>query len=261
MTYEFIKVERDGELGIITLNRPERSNAWNAKMRTEVAEELRTMNADDGIRAVILTGAGNAFGGGQDFSEAQQFDRTRAVEWMKEWENLYGAILGMEKPIIAALNGVAAGSAFQAALLCDIRVGHEGSRMGQTEINNGIPSVTGTWVMWDILGRARTIEMVMTGKLVDGDEAYRLGMINHLVPRDQVMAKAKEVARDLGSKPPVAMKLNKQLWRKLADPGFRQAEADGVDIQAAAFASGEPQTMMARFLEAHAARKPKEPAR
>lgn len=260
--YQFIKVDRDGDLGIVTLNRPDRSNAWNAQMRADVTEALHALNADESVRAVILTGAGDrAFGGGQDFEEAQQFDATRAVSWMKEWERLYGAILDMEKPIIAALNGVAAGSAFQAALLCDIRIGHAGSRMGQTEINNGIPSVTGTWAMWDILGRARTIEMVMTGKLVDGNEAYRLGMLNHLVPQDQVMAKAKEVARELGAKPPIAMKLNKQLWRKLSQPGFAAAEADGIEIQSAAFASGEPQAMMARFLAEHAARKPKPAAR
>lgn len=256
MVYEFIKIVREGALAIVTLNRPEKYNAWHAPMRVELANALRALNADDGVRAIILTGAGDkAFGAGQDLAEAQQFDESRAAEWMEEWRNLYGSIRALDKPIVAALNGVAAGSAFQVALLCDIRVGHVGSLMGQTEINSGIPSVTGTWVMWDVLGRARTIEMVMTGKMIDGNESHRLGLLNHLVPQDQVMAKARAVATELAAKPPIAMKLNKQRFRQLTEPGFLEAEAAGTVIQAAAFASGEPQAMMARFFAERAAKK------
>ena len=256
MGYEFVKVECEGEVAIVTLNRPEKYNAWHAPMRAEVANALRALNADDSVRAIILTGAGDkAFGAGQDLAEAQQFDESRAVEWMDEWKNLYGSVRELEKPIVAALNGVAAGSAFQVALLCDIRVGHAGSAMGQTEINSGIPSVTGTWMMWDVLGRARTIEMVMTGKMIDGEESYRLGLLNHLVPQAEVMTKAKALATELAAKPPIAMKLNKRRFRQLTEPGFLEAEAAGKVIQSEAFATGEPQAMMARFFAERAAKK------
>ena len=256
MRYEFIKVERDGEVAIVILNRPERYNAWHAPMRVELANAFRTLNADDSVRAIILTGAGDkAFSAGQDLAEAQQFDGPRAVEWMEEWRNLYGSIRELDKPIIAAINGVAAGSAFQVALLCDIRIGHPGSRMGQAEINSGIPSVTGTWLMWDVLGRARTTEMVLTGRMVDGEECYRIGLLNHLVPQDQVMAKAMEVARDLATKPPIAMKLNKRRLRQITEAGFLEAEEAGKIIHAEAFASGEPQAMMEKFFAERKARK------
>lgn len=256
MGYEFIKVERDGDVAIIILNRPERYNAWHAPMRIELANAFRSLNADDTVRAVILTGAGDkAFSAGQDLAEAQQFDGPRAAEWMEEWRNLYGAIREMDKPVIAALNGVAAGSAFQVALLCDMRIGHAGSRMGQAEINAGIPSVTGTWLMWDVLGKARTTEMVLTGEMLDGEECYRIGLLNRLVPQEQVMSKSLEMARELASKPPIAMKLNKRRLRQLTEAGFQEAEEAGKVIHAEAFASGEPQAMMERFFAERAARK------
>ena len=252
----FILVERDDAIAVVILNRPEKYNAWHAPMRAELANMLRSLNHDVSVRSIILTGAGDkAFSAGQDLAEAQQFDGQRAVEWMEEWRNLYGAIRELDKPLVAALNGVAAGSAFQVALLCDIRIGYSGSRMGQAEINSGIPSVTGTWLMWDVLGRARTTELVLTGRMMDGEEAYRLGLLHHLVPRDQVMVKAKDVARELAAKPPIAMRLNKRRFRELTEAGFLEAEAAGKAIHAEAFASGEPQAMMERFFADRATTK------
>ena len=256
MGYEFIQVERDGDVSIVILNRPEKYNAWHAPMRTELANAIRALGTDDSVRAIIITGAGDkAFSAGQDLAEAQQFDGPHAAAWMEEWRNLYGSIRELDKPIIAALNGVAAGSAFQVALLCDIRVGHPGTRMGQAEINSGIPSVTGTWLMWDILGRARTTEMVMTGRMVEGEESYRCGLLHHLVPQNQVVAKSLEIARELAAKPPIAMKLNKRRLRQLTEAGFLEAEETGKVIHAEAFASGEPRAMMQKFFAEREARK------
>lgn len=252
----FILLERDGEIAIVTLNRPEKFNAWHSPMRTQLADILRALNADDSVRAIILTGAGDkAFSAGQDLAETQQFDGARAITWMDEWSNLYGAIRYLDKPIVAALNGVAAGSAFQVALLCDLRVGHAGSRMGQPEVNNGIPSITGTWIMWEILGRARTTDLSLTGRMMEGDEAYELGLIDRLVPRDDVLATAKALAHELGAKPPHAMRLTKQFIRELTDAGFAFTEAAGKRIHEEAFASGEPQATMEKFFAERAARK------
>jgi enoyl-CoA hydratase/carnithine racemase len=256
MEYSFILVDQEDGIATVTLNRPAKYNAWHAPMRVELTAALRHLNADDTVRAVILTGAGTkAFGAGQDLAEAQEFDESRAVEWMSEWRDLYGAVRSLDKPIIAALNGVAAGSAFQVALLCDIRVGHAGSHMGQTEINSGIPSVTGTWLMWEILGRAKTIELVLTGRLLDGEESYRFGLLNYLVPADEVMPRGRAIAAELAAKPPIAMMLNKRRFRELTEAGFKDAESAGRVIQAEAFASGEPQEMMSRFFAERAAKR------
>lgn len=254
--YEFIEVSRDDTVGIITLDRPEVMNAWHAPMRRELARAFRELDADAGIRAVILTGAGDrAFSAGQDLNETRTFDEARAAEWIEEWRALYGAIRAMRKPVVAALNGVAAGSAFQVALLCDIRVGHAGSRMGQPEINAGIASTLGPWLMKEMLGLSRTIELTLSGRMMDGEECHRIGLIHHLVAPEEVRAKAMEVARALASKPEVAMRLNKQRFAEVTRAGFEEALESGSRIQKQAYASGEPQRMMEAFFAERAKRR------
>ena len=253
---QFILEERHDDVLVIRLNRPERLNAWHAPMRDELVAAFRAANQDDMVRAVVLTGTGNhAFSAGQDLSETEQFDADRAIEWLEEWRILYGSIRDMDKPVVTALNGVAAGSAFQVALLTDIRVGHTGSLMGQPEIDSGIPSTLGPWLMWDSLGWSRTVELTLTGRLMDGEECHRLGLIHYLVPEDQVLARAVELAQELAAKPPMAMKLNKQHFRALTEAGFQKAESAGARIQCEAFASGEPQAAMGRFFAERAERK------
>jgi enoyl-CoA hydratase/carnithine racemase len=208
------------------------------------------------VRAVILTGAGErAFSAGQDLSESKGFSTARAAEWIDEWRELYGNLRAMDKPVIAALNGVAAGSAFQVALLCDIRVGHAGSRMGQPEINSGIPSTLGPWIMREMLGLSRMIELTLSGRMMDGKECHEIGLIHHLVAHDQVMARATEIARQLAAQPPVAMRLNKRRFAEVTRAGFEEALAAGTRVQQDAYASGEPQRMMAAFFAERTKRK------
>lgn len=253
---EFIKVERNAGVGIITLNRPDRFNAWHTPMRHEIVATLGAFNADDGVKAVIITGSGDkAFCAGQDLAETQAYKESEADDWMNEWEQLYGALRAMEKPTIAALNGLAAGSAFQFALQCDIRVAHPGVRMGQPEINSGIPSITGVWVIQQVVSYARTVELMLTGRMVEGEECLRLGLVHHLVAQDQVIPVAMQIAHELAAKPPIVMKLNKQRLREITESGFRDAMKAGHAYHRAAFGSGEPQALMASFFAARAARK------
>jgi len=246
--WKFIKTAVESRVAVITLNRPEKLNAWNTEMRNEIIAALKEYNADSAIGAIVMTGAGDrAFCAGQDLEEAHGFDVARADEWMTEWENYYRTIRTLQKPLLMALNGVAAGSAFQVALLGDIRVGHAGSGMGQPEINSGIPSVTGPWIMKQMLGISRTIELTLTGRMMTAEEAHGLGLIHHLVPADQVMAKTLEIARELAGKPPVCMRLDKQRFAEMSEDGFNEAIAAGRRIQKEAYASGEPARMMEEF--------------
>jgi len=247
---KFIKLAVDGNVAIITLNRPEKLNAWNTEMRNEIIAALKQYDQDAAVGAIIMTGAGErAFCAGQDLEEAHGFDEHRADEWMTEWENYYRTLRSLKKPLIMALNGTAAGSAFQVALLGDIRVGHAGSRMGQPEINSGIPSVTGPWIMKQMLGLSRTIELTLTGRLMEAEETHRLGLLHHLVAPAEVMSKALEIARALAAKPPVAMRLDKQRFYEMTEPGFVDAIAAGRRIQSEAYATGEPARMMEAFFE------------
>lgn len=254
--YKFVKLATEDVVGTVTLNRPEVMNAWHSPMRKELAQALNVMNDDDSVRAVILTGAGDrAFSAGQDLNETKTFDTNRAGEWVEEWRALYSAIRGMTKPLLAALNGVAAGSAFQVALQCDIRIGHQDSRMGQPEINSGIASTLGPWLMNEMLGLSRTIELTLTGRMMSGDECHRIGLIHHLVSPGEVRSKAMEVAAELATKPPVAMRLNKQRFAEMTQAGFEDAVAAGSRNQKEAYASGEPQRMMEEFFAARVKRK------
>jgi enoyl-CoA hydratase len=248
-----ILVSRHGRVAVITLNRPARLNAWTTVMRAMIIDALQRFDADADVAAIIMTGAGDrAFSAGQDLSEAHDFDGERAVAWIKEWELYYTVLRSLKKPLVMALNGTAAGSAFQVTLLGDIRVGHPGVRMGQPEINAGIASTTGPWIMKEMLGMSRTIELTLTGRLMDADECHRIGLLHHIVPADQVFTKALEIANELAAKPPVAMRLDKQRFREMTEASFRDAIEAGARIQREAYDSGEPARMMEEFFRQRA---------
>jgi enoyl-CoA hydratase/carnithine racemase len=253
----FILTHTNGAVGVITLNRPQVLNAWHRPMRDMLVASLEAMERDEAIRAIILTGAGDrAFSAGQDLNESKTFDPNRAEGWIGEWERLYDRMRSLTKPLVVALNGVAAGSAFQVALLGDIRVGHPEVTMGQPEINSGIASVTGPWIMYEMLGIARTTDLALTGRMMDAAEAHAIGLINRLVPKERVMEEALALARGLAAKPPVAMRLTKARLREMTEPGFRETIEAAIRIHRESYGSGEPGAMMERFLEQRAKRRP-----
>jgi len=253
---EYVRVTADNGIGTITLDREDRLNAWNREMRDAIVAAVERFGADDRVRAVIMTGAGTrAFCAGQDLEEAHGFDADRAEVWIREWETYYDALRALPKPFVVALNGTAAGSAFQVALLADIRVAHPGVTMGQPEINSGVASTTGPWLMREMLGLSRTIELTLTGRMMDAEESHRIGLVHHLVPQAEVMNKAREVAALLAAKPPIAMRLDKARFRAVTEPGFREAIASGIAIQRESYASGEPARMMEAFFRERAQRK------
>ncbi len=244
---------RDGEVALITLNRPHVLNAWDRPMRELLVGALDRCAADDGIGAVVLTGAGDrAFGAGQDLREAKSFDADRAEEWLREWERLYDRMRSLPKPLVVAMNGLAAGSAFQFVLLADFRIGHPGVRMGQPEINSGIASITGPWIMNEMLGIARTTDLTLTGRLMDAEECHRVGVLNRVVAPERVLPESLELARALAAKPRLAMQLDKQWLREMTDARFHAAIEAGIRYHRIAYGSGEPAQNMERFLAARA---------
>ncbi|MBL8669554.1 MAG: enoyl-CoA hydratase/isomerase family protein [Alphaproteobacteria bacterium] len=247
----------EGQVGIVTLNKPDRMNAWDTPMRMACKRAIEQLDADPRVRAIILTGAGDkAFCAGQDLAETQRIKGGSDGEvWFKTWKDFYDCLRKSTKPVVCALNGVAAGSAYQFAMLCDVRVGHPGVRMGQPEINAGIPSVLGPLLMIERLGLSRTIELTLTGRMMDAAECKHIGLIHYLVPQKQVMKKAVEIAELLASKPPIAMRLNKKRFCQVTQPAFDEAMLSGAPIQREAYASGEPQRAMEAFFAERAARK------
>jgi enoyl-CoA hydratase/carnithine racemase len=244
-----VLVSRDGRVGVITLNKPEKLNAWDRPMRDAIVKALRDFDADESIGAVVMTGAGErAFSAGQDFAEAHKFDEDAAEAWIGEWKVFYGLLRRLTKPIVMALNGTAAGSAFQVALLGDIRVGHPGITMGQPEINSGIASITGPWIMKEILGMSRTIELTLTGRMMTAEECHRIGILHHIVPQAEVMKKSLEIAAELAGKASLAMKLDRAWFADMTEAAFRHTFEAAVRSHRQSYGSGEPAREMEAFM-------------
>ena len=239
----------EGSVLVITLNKPAKLNAWDKPMRDDLVTAILKASKAPEVEALILTGAGErAFCAGQDLNEGKTFDADRAELWIEEWRTLYNVIRRFEKPFVAALNGIAAGSAFQVSLLADFRIGHAQSRMGQPEINNGIASVTGFWILREMLGLARAIDLVQTGRILEAEECHRLGLVNEIVAADQVMPRSLEFARMLAAKPKQAYAFNKQRICAATQSGFDETFELARQIHRKAFEAGETQAEMTKFL-------------
>ncbi len=246
---DIVQVERAGDVAILRFNRPKALNALSVELARRIAAELVELDAGGDVCAIVLTGAGpRAFCAGVDLREARGMQLGDIEGWFATICNVYRQILLTEKPVIAALNGVAAGAGFQIALVSDLRVAHPGSRVGQPEINAGIPSIMGSYWMSLHLGWAKNQELSMTGRLLDAAEARDLGLINYMVDRDRVITKACALAEMLAGKPATAWARTKSRFREIALAGFDEAFRAGVAGQQAAYANGEPQAAIDAFL-------------
>ena len=247
---EVVRIDRDDEgIAVLTLNRPHALNAVSIELAEALAAALEACGADEGTRAVVLTGAGErAFSAGVDLREASTMEVARIEEWFATVCRTYTGILAVDKPVVAALNGLAAGAGFQIALVSDLRVGHPGIRMGQPEINAGLPSVMGSYWMTLHLPWAKNQELSYTGRFMDCAECERLGLLADVVEAERVLDRARELAGELAAKAPVAFRRTKARFRELALRGFEEAFRAGTLGQQAAYAQGVPQAVMGDFL-------------
>jgi len=246
---EVVTVERRARVAVLRLNRPDALNALTVELARAIATTLIDLDNDDRVDGIVLTGAGErAFCSGVDLREARAVEVADIESWFGAVCNIYRQILLTDKPVIAALNGVASGGGFQMALVSDLRVAHAGARLGQPEINAGIPSIMGSYWMTLHLGWAKNQELSMTGRLMPAAEAEALGLINYMVAADELIPKACEVVETLATKPRVAWLRTKARFRELALSGFDEAFRAGVLGQQEAYAKGEPQAVIDAFL-------------
>ena len=210
MSYEFVTLERpEPGIALLTLNRPDRLNAWNAKMRQEMRDAVGALVEDDSLRVAILTGAGRAFAAGEDVAGMPDLTgvgprgfrrRVRMIH------NVFDDIEQMEVPVIAAINGVAAGGGLELALSCDFRFAAETARLGLPENNVGlIPGSGGISRLVKLVGPAKAKRLVMTGEIVPAATALAYGLVDEVHPADKLMPRALEFALLLASKAPLAL--------------------------------------------------------
>lgn len=246
-----VLVERNEGIGLVTLNRPEALNAVNHEMRMALIAALRELNADEAVRAIVITGAGpRAFCAGQDLAESMQYQGDEVTRWLENQHAMYQSVRDLDKGCVTAFNGVATGAGFQIGLCSDLRIAHPEARIGQPEIKAGLASIVGSYLMTLHLGLSHNVELSITGDLVNGQRAYELGLVNHLVAREAVLDKALDCARALAQHGRTAMRLTKRRFRELTQPGFDAALVAAKAYQKEAYASGEPQAAMQRFFQA-----------
>lgn len=244
------------DVGVVTLNRPESLNAWDMKMQGKVLESVSTLEANDEVSGLVITGAGDrAFCAGQDLHETAEFEAENVDAWLDNFAALYDEILGCTKPVVAALNGVAAGSGYQLALVCDVRVAHAGVRIGQPEVSSGIPSVTGLALTWLSLGHSRTTELMLSGRLMQAEEARRVGILHRIVPQEEVLTAALRTAQELAAQPRLAFRLTKQRIHDQIRPILQAAFETARTTDRQAWSSQEPQRVAAEFFEQRRNRK------
>jgi len=248
--YEHLLVEYPRRsVAVVTFNRPERLNALSSQTRNELVMALGELGLNPDVGAIVLTGAGDkAFAAGQDLSEAQTFDPDMIDSWIDDWGRVYSAVLDLEKPIVAAVNGYAVGAAFQIALVCDLRIAADHARFGMPEIDDAIPCITGTWTLDSVIGRGRITDLILTGRMLDAGEALSWGIVSAVVPARDLLEVALARAAMLAAKPRLAMRLNKALFRNLMLSTFPTFEQYAKQAHADAYRSGEPARVMAEFL-------------
>lgn len=252
MVYKHIIYDKEGELAIITFNRPEVRNALNYLAIDEALDATRQAEADETVRVLILTGAGEkSFISGADIGELQQRDiLTELGERSGRRRVLANLLETMPKPTIAAINGFAVGAGLEIATACTLRIASDTARFGVPEINLGImPGNGGTQRLPRLVGKGRAMEMVLTGELIDAAEAYRIGLVNKVVPLAELMDYTKQLARKLVSKSPLALKIAKDA----INTGLNLSLAEGIKYEQKNFAilcgSEDKKEGVAAFLE------------
>lgn len=217
MQYEHIIYQKKNGVVIITLNRPEVLNARNVKMRKELMGACQEIEEDKEARVVVITGAGNkAFSVGLDLKERSQ-TRVSPVEArrLRPQDSDAAAIAGLSKPTIAAINGFALGGGCEICLACDMRIASEDAKLGLVEASRGlIPGSGGTQRLPRLVGKSKALELMLTAATIDGREAYRIGLVNQVVPQQDLMAEAEKVAAKIASLAPIAVRYIKEAVNK-----------------------------------------------
>jgi len=212
MSYETIIYEKGNGIGSITLNRPDSLNSLSFKLAKELEHISDEIASDDSVRVVIITGSGRAFSAGADLKEIMMQGEASLGTWLSKGEPLpfFGKIENLDKPVIAAINGLAIGGGCELALVCDLRIASSTAKFGFGEIKIGvIPAGGGTVRSPRIMGIAKAKEMLFFGDTIDAQEAYRLGLVNKVVAPESLLDEAKRWAQTLAQRPPLALKAAK----------------------------------------------------
>ncbi len=248
MSYETIAVETKGRVGIIRLNRPQALNALNSALNAELAQAVAACDADDGIGCILITGSEKAFAAGADIKEMA--DKTAVEAFMGDFAAGWHATAQARKPVIAAVAGFALGGGCELVMQCDIVIAADTAKFGQPEIKLGIiPGIGGTQRLPRAVGKAKAMDLILTGRMMDAAEAERAGLVSRVVPAASLMDEAMKVAEAVA-----AMSLPSLIAAKEAvNRAFETPLAEGIRFERRAFhslfATEDQKEGMAAFVE------------
>jgi enoyl-CoA hydratase len=216
LSYQNVLVTKEGAIGIVQLNRPKVLNALSFEVMSELVSGLEELDREGTVKVIILTGGEKTFAAGADLAEMSQATPVDLV--LGRRFELWDRIRKISKPIIAAVSGYCLGGGNELAMNCDLIVASETATFGQPEVNVGIiPGAGGTQRLPRVVGKYKAMEMILTGKSISADEAYRIGLVNHVVPPESLMEEAKKIATDIASKPPISIRSAKEAILKAQD--------------------------------------------
>ncbi|MCC8126998.1 MAG: enoyl-CoA hydratase/isomerase family protein [Clostridiales bacterium] len=252
--YKTIRYEKEGNIGIATINRPEALNALNSTVISELEELITEVEKDEELGAFILTGEGRSFVAGADIGEQKPLDLNGGRKWGQRGSALFRRIEKLEIPTIAAVNGFALGGGCEIAMACDIILASEKAKFGQPEVGLGItPGFSGTQRLPRRVGAAKAKELIFSGKMIKADEAKAIGLVNAVYAPEELLNGAIEIAKSFTKNAPIAVKYSKAC----IDRGMQMDIDDGIALEnelfAMCFATEDQKEGMGAFLEKRSA--------
>lgn len=249
--YETLVYEKKGLIGILTINRPEKLNALSNVLISELSALLADIEKDDELGVLVLTGAGDkAFVAGADIGELVERDARLGRKVSRERQNVFFRIENLPVPTIAAVNGYALGGGLELALACSIRFCSEKAQFGAPEVKLGIiPGDGGTQRLPRLIGKGRAMEMILTGDFIGAEEAFRIGLVNRVVPHENLLEKTMELAEKIASRPPLAVKYAKEAVNRSIEGGSESGYALESFLHALTCTTDDKKEGVAAFLE------------
>ena len=248
--YETILIEKRGSVAVLTINRPDKLNALSSKVHLEGVAALDELKKDDSVRVLVITGAGEkSFIAGADISEFE--GKTPVTQRSGFYERtLFNSIDSFPKPVIAMINGFCLGGGCEIALACDIRIASENARLGQPEINLGIiPGGGGTQRLTRLVGEGKSMEIILSGDMIDAHEAYNLGLVNHVYATEELESKTFALANKIAEKSPIALQMAKEAVKLASRSNLDEGLRREVDLVAICFSTEDKKEGVAAFLE------------
>ncbi len=258
MSYHYVLLSRDENVGTITLNRPEKLNAFAGGMRGEIADALDELEHDDSVRVIVITGAGRGFCAGADVGYMAELVERRDVDAMaalvEAGRRVVTTIRRSSKPVIGSINGVAAGGGANLALACDLRIAADGAKLGQTFNRIGLhPDWGGTYFLPRLVGPAKALELFWLADVIDAAECLRLGLFNRVVPHTDLVQRTREMAHALAEKPALALALSKRAVYESLGRSLPEMLDYELDAQLRCFESGDAAEGIRAFIEKRSA--------